>query len=246
MTPPETGEEEAMEVDNNGDTDMAAIAAHDHLHNDANVVDEDDDEDISDLEQALEAARALPLGDARQVDILLHQIIQNTSHEKNKKSHKATQLQERAVYDLTRSYCAAKRYDDVVVFLTGDAGRHFLTVAITKAKTAKVVRQVLEIVCTAAPDQLDMQESVARSIIAWTIVEKRSFLRQRVEAKLASILFQQSKYQASLVLCDDLLHELKKLDDKQLLVETHLLESKVCSAWRGVRYRFFLCWLLSF
>jgi 26S proteasome regulatory subunit N6 len=98
---------------------------------------------------------------------------------------------------------------------------------ITKAKTAKVVRQVLDIVMQAAPEALDIQASVARSIIAWTEAEKRSFLRQRVEAKLAGILFHQHKYVDALELCDRLLYELKKLDDKQLLVETHLLESKI-------------------
>jgi 26S proteasome regulatory subunit N6 len=69
--------------------------------------------------------------------------------------------------------------------------------------------------------------------VAWTEQQKRSFLRQRVEAKLASILFQQQKYVDALELCDRLLYELKKLDDKQLLVETHLLESKIHFALRN-------------
>jgi 26S proteasome regulatory subunit N6 len=70
--------------------------------------------------------------------------------------------------------------------------------------------------------------------LEWTEREKRSFLRQRVEAKLAAILFRQSKYVESLELCDRLLYELKKLDDKQLLVETHLLESRIHFALRNV------------
>lgn len=210
---------EDMEVDHKETTTTTPEEAVD-LHN-ADVVDEEDEEDVTDLEEALEKAGDLPEGAAR-VPILLD-LVQNTS----KTGPKATQLKERAVYDLTRAYCASQQYQEVVEFLTtSSAGKAFLD-HITKAKTAKVVRQVLEIVCTAAPDQLDMQESVARSIIAWTVQEKRSFLRQRVEAKLASILFAQEKYQESLRMCDELLYELKKLDDKQLLVETHLLESKI-------------------
>jgi len=178
------------------------------------------EEDVSEMEELLETASSLPEG-AQQIEPLLKVI-----NMKENDGPKATQLKERAVYDVTRAYCAAKQYDDVVQFLTGEAGQDFLT-TITKAKTAKVVRQVLDIVCTAAPEALDMQETVARNIIAWTEAEKRSFLRQRVEAKLASILFAQQKYSDALELCNELLRELKKLDDKQLLVETHLLESKI-------------------
>lgn len=181
---------------------------------------EEEEEDITALVSVLDEAAAVKSGSS-QIPFLVKAIEMTDYH-----GSKATQLRERAVYDLTRAYCAAQQYEQVVEFLTGTTGQAFLA-SITKAKTAKVVRQVLDIVCTAAPDALLMQESVARSIILWTNQEKRSFLRQRVQARLASILFQQQKYIAALELCDGLLHELKKLDDKQLLVETHLLESKI-------------------
>jgi len=63
---------------------------------------------------------------------------------------------------------------------------------------------------------------------------KRSFLRQRVEVKLASTLFLQGFYSDSLELLNRLLTELKKLDDKQLLVETYLLEAKVHHGLRSL------------
>jgi 26S proteasome regulatory subunit N6 len=59
-------------------------------------------------------------------------------------------------------------------------------------------------------------------------------LRQRVEAKLAAVLFQRNEYGAALALVDGLLVELKKLDDKQLLVETHLVESRINHGLRNV------------
>jgi len=55
-----------------------------------------------------------------------------------------------------------------------------------------------------------------------------------VEAKLAAILYEQDKYGEALTLIDNLLVELKKLDDKQLLVETHLVESKIHHGLRNV------------
>jgi 26S proteasome regulatory subunit N6 len=114
----------------------------------------------------------------------------------------------------------------VVNLLTGSTCAPFFAHA-TKAKTAKVVRAVLDAVCALAPEAYDMQSEICRNIIAWCMSEKRTFLRQRVEAKLASVLFYQDKYGEALTLLDNLLAELKKLDDKTLLVEVHLVESKV-------------------
>lgn len=197
----------------------------------ADVVDmipeDEEEEDVTALTTILDDASALPVGPQQYPHLL--KVIRDHEHT----GPKATQLKERAVYDLTRAYCAAREYDEVVAFLTGNAGNEFLT-SMTKAKTAKVVRQVLDIVCTAAPDALSMQESVARSILAWTVNEKRTFLRQRVEAKLAGILFARQTYGQALELVDRLLYELKKLDDKQLLVEIHLLESKIHFGLRNV------------
>lgn len=211
---------ERMNIDEDNATHEAAL-------HDSKVVEDEEEEDVSDLLDMLDRASDAPEGAVR-IPILLP-MITNTE----KTSTKAMQLKERAVYDLTRAYCAAQQYDDVVSFLTGQTGQTFLA-QMTKAKTAKIVRQMLDIVIQAAPEALQMQESVARAIVAWTESEKRNFLRQRVEAKLATILFHRGAYVDALELCDRLLTELKKLDDKALLVETHLLESKIHFGLRNV------------
>jgi 26S proteasome regulatory subunit N6 len=211
---------DAMEVEETNVSEEAKL-------HDSNVVEDVEEEDVSDLLDALEEAKNTKSA-VDKIPILLS-VVQNVE----KTGATAIQLKERAVYNLTRAYCAAEQYESVVQFLTGETGQHFLA-HITKAKTAKVVRQVLDIVISAAPTAYTMQESIARSIIAWTETEKRTFLRQRVEARLASILFHQHQYAEALDLCDRLLAELKKLDDKQLLVETHLLESKIHFGLRNV------------
>ena len=71
---------------------------------------------------------------------------------------KASSVKERAIYGLARSYCGTGRYDEVVTLLTGDVCRGFFDHA-TKAKCAKVVRAVLDVVCGLAPEQLDMVSS---------------------------------------------------------------------------------------
>merc|ERR1740139_1581341 len=150
--------------------------------------------------------------------------------ESSKSGPKATQLKERAVYELTRAYCKESKYSEIVAFL--ESSSFFRTV--NKAKCAKVVRQVLDIVCGLAPDEHDMQREICEKIVIWCRREKRSFLRQRVEAKLAAIMFQQNSFGEALLLIDSLLFELKKIDDKQLLVETHLMECKIHFGLRNV------------
>ncbi|CAB1341434.1 unnamed protein product [Coregonus sp. 'balchen'] len=62
--------------------------------------------------------------------------------------------------------------------------------------------------------------------IEWAKAEKRTFLRQALEARLISLYFDTKRYQEALHLGTQLLQELKKMDDKALLVEVQLLESK--------------------
>lgn len=52
----------------------------------------------------------------------------------------------------------------------------------------------------------------------------------KIENKLAELYFKQQKYTESLQLLAKLLHELKKKDDKLLIVESQLVESKVYHA----------------
>lgn len=186
---------------------------------DADVIEDDDDEDVEDLLDWMDNAKV------SNTVLLLQQVMESP-----KAGAKATQIKERAVYELTRAFCASKEYSRIVQFL--EESVFFQNV--TKAKCAKVVRQVLDIVVSLAPQELDMQREICEKIIIWCQREKRSFLRQRVEAKLASILFHQNLFADALALIDRLLSELKKLDDKQLLVETHLMESKIHFGLRNV------------
>ncbi|ORY03160.1 hypothetical protein BCR34DRAFT_448974, partial [Clohesyomyces aquaticus] len=98
-----------------------------------------------------------------------------------------------------------------------------------KAKTAKLVRQLLELFTT-IPNTADVQISVTKSCIEWAISERRGFLRQNLETRLVSLYMQKHSYYEALTLINSLLKELKRLDDKLVLVEVQLLESKVYHA----------------
>ncbi|KAL4811501.1 hypothetical protein BDV18DRAFT_150256 [Aspergillus unguis] len=98
-----------------------------------------------------------------------------------------------------------------------------------KAKTAKLVRQLLDLF-SEIPNTLDIQISVITSCIEWAVAERRSFLRQNLETRLVAIYMQKQSYYDALNLINSLLRELKRLDDKLMLVEVQLLESRVYHA----------------
>ncbi|KAJ5818416.1 26S proteasome regulatory subunit rpn6 [Penicillium riverlandense] len=98
-----------------------------------------------------------------------------------------------------------------------------------KAKTAKLVRQLLDLISD-IPNTLDLQGAVIQSCIEWAIAERRSFLRQNLQARLVAIHMQKQAYYEALTLINSLLRELKRLDDKLMLVEVQLLESRVYHA----------------
>lgn len=98
-----------------------------------------------------------------------------------------------------------------------------------KAKTAKLVRQLLDLF-DAIPNSLDIQISVTKSCIEWATSERRSFLRQNLETRLVTLYMAKQSYYDALTLINGLLRELKRMDDKLVLVEVQLLESRVYHA----------------
>ncbi|KAL5007009.1 hypothetical protein ScPMuIL_015815 [Solemya velum] len=100
---------------------------------------------------------------------------------------------------------------------------------VSKAKAAKLVRALVDLF-------LDMEAGTGKEVqlckecIDWAQEEKRTFLRQALESRLIALYFETKNYQDALLLASSLLRELKKLDDKALLVEVQLLESKIYHA----------------
>jgi 26S proteasome regulatory subunit N6 len=104
---------------------------------------------------------------------------------------------------------------------------------LAKAKTAKIVRTIIELVGT-IPNTLDIQINICKESIDWATREKRNFLRQRIESRLAALYFEKMDYPAALALINKLSREVRRLDDKALLVEIHLLESRVQHALKNI------------
>lgn len=104
-----------------------------------------------------------------------------------------------------------------------------------KARSAKIVRTLIDLVGEMnLKDVKGVQIELVRECIEWCKQEKRNFLRIRLETKLARLLLDEKFFQEALAMLRSLLLEVKKLDDKALLVEIHLLESHVHLSVRNV------------
>ncbi|KIJ45093.1 hypothetical protein M422DRAFT_29944 [Sphaerobolus stellatus SS14] len=108
--------------------------------------------------------------------------------------------------------------------------RAFMASSTAKAKTAKLIRTLLGHF-NHIPNSIPIQTRVLNDAIEWAKSEHRIFLKQSLETRLASLYLQTRAYKPAIALIDTLLTELKRLDDKLVLTEVHLLESKV---YRGI------------
>lgn len=103
--------------------------------------------------------------------------------------------------------------------------RPFLGV-VSKAKASKIVRELVDTF-------LDMGSNTGLEIplclecIEWAQSEKRTFLTQALEGRLISLYHMNGDYSLALSTIMRVMKVLKKMDDKQLLMEIQLLESKV-------------------
>lgn len=95
-----------------------------------------------------------------------------------------------------------------------------------KARTAKLVRVLVDTVASIPTAQGALVE-ICHECIDWCVREKRAFLRNRIELRLAQVYVSSGKITEGQQLLSRLLYEVKKLDDKLLLVEVHLLDAEL-------------------
>jgi len=87
-----------------------------------------------------------------------------------------------------------------------------------KPKTAKIIKFLLE-QGSKIQGKVDWQITWCIRLIQWCKEEKRTFLRQRIELRLINLYWQVENYQDGIDLLDPLLKEIRKVDDKLMLVE---------------------------
>eukprot|EP01055_Gregarina_sp_Pseudo9_P005951 Gregarina_sp_Pseudo_9__5950@NODE_962_length_2027_cov_22_169014_g902_i0_p1_GENE_NODE_962_length_2027_cov_22_169014_g902_i0NODE_962_length_2027_cov_22_169014_g902_i0_p1_ORF_typecomplete_len439_score63_14RPN6_N/PF18055_1/1_7e25RPN6_N/PF18055_1/2_8e03PCI/PF01399_27/2_3e03PCI/PF01399_27/3_6e16TPR_MalT/PF17874_1/0_00016SNAP/PF14938_6/0_12SNAP/PF14938_6/1_6e02RPN6_C_helix/PF18503_1/0_06HTH_45/PF14947_6/2_4e03HTH_45/PF14947_6/0_41_NODE_962_length_2027_cov_22_169014_g902_i01041420 len=95
-----------------------------------------------------------------------------------------------------------------------------------KARLAKITRLLIDMIPNLR-NSMELQISICERCIQWCEDEKRTFLKHRIQTKLAGLFQQLGKYSQGLDLISKLLVEVKQTDDKLLLVEIHVVESKL-------------------
>lgn len=145
-------------------------------------------------------------------------------------SSEALRIKEQAITNLSELLTQEKRANDLKDLLT--QLRPYFSL-IPKAKTAKVVRTIIDAVAK-IPNTSNLQISLCREMVEWTRTEKRMFLRLRVEVRLAALLLKNKEYTEAQSLFATLNKEVRRLDDKLLLVDIDLLESNLHFSLRNL------------
>jgi 26S proteasome regulatory subunit N6 len=169
-------------------------------------------------------AQALEAKDPSDAISILYRVLDDPSS-----SPEALRMKEQAITNLTDLLRQENRGEDLRSLLT--SLRPFFSL-IPKAKTAKIVRGIIDSVAK-IPGTSDLQISLCKEMVQWTRAEKRTFLRQRIEARLAALLMETKEYSEALTLLSGLVKEVRRLDDK-LLVDIDLLESKLHFSLRNL------------
>lgn len=102
-----------------------------------------------------------------------------------------------------------------------------------QARIAKIIRMLYDKLLT-IEGGLEAGLAIGTEIAEWCIKEKRTFLKHRIQTKLASVYFELKRYADALKTIELVLHEVRKLEDMLLLVDIHLVETKVYIALENV------------
>lgn len=141
----------------------------------------------------------------------------------NYKPEKVIDIQETSMLKLGEIYFQKKDYTKLEGHL--QSSMKLISSGFPKSKAAKVIKSLLDSFDEISID-LDETVKLTNECIAWALDQNRTFLRQYLEIKLASLLYKKNHYPDSIKVINKLLKEFKKLDDKSSLVEVQLLESK--------------------
>ncbi|KAF9034623.1 hypothetical protein BJ165DRAFT_1512645 [Panaeolus papilionaceus] len=186
----------------------------------------------STIKEQLEKAQSLASSNPKEAEKIYKAILSSTattSKEINTDDDQAQNVRDQEVAlvklgELYRDQNNAQGIAEVI-----NQSRAFMS-STAKAKTAKLIRTLLDFFIP-IPNSQAIQIKTLTDNIEWAKKEKRIFLKHSLEVRLAGLHLATQSYKSALALIDTLLTELKRLDDKMILTEVHLLESRV---YRGI------------
>jgi len=139
-------------------------------------------------------------------------------------------MKEAAIYAIADTYVANKALSDLCQLIVTVRP---LIAYMPQARIAKIIRMLFDKLLT-IEGGLEASISIGNDIVDWCIKEKRTFLKHRIQTKLGSVYLDLKKYNEALKTIDRVLYEVRKLEDMLLLVDIHLVETKVYIALENV------------
>lgn len=98
-----------------------------------------------------------------------------------------------------------------------------------KAKASRMLRTLLDL-CLQTEEMKDRKIQLCNECIEWATSQKRTFLRRSLQARLIRLHNDNASHTTALEMAGKLIAELKKMEDRELLVEVVLEESKAAFA----------------
>ena len=132
-------------------------------------------------------------------------------------------IKENAVYAVADIYVANKNLTEFIKLISGVRP---LAACMPQARVAKIIRVLYERL-PSIPGGLQATIDIGKEIVEWCKAEKRTFLKHRLQTKLSSYYMELGMYNDALKLIDEVMHEVRKLEDMMMLVDIHLVETKV-------------------
>jgi len=154
------------------------------------------------------------------------EIVEDTTHV----SEEDQKFKENAIYAIADMYVSQKALAELSKLIQYIRP---LTASMPQARVAKIVRVIYEKMLT-IEGGLEAAVETGQEIIDWCIKEKRTFLKHRMQTKLGSVFLELKKYSEALKIIDTVLFEVRKLEDMLLLVDIHLVETKIYIALENI------------
>ncbi|ODV59729.1 proteasome regulatory particle lid subunit RPN6 [Ascoidea rubescens DSM 1968] len=157
-------------------------------------------------------------------ELLYHNILYSDGNNENKLSNDySIQEKEESILDLGHLYKLTSNSEKLHSLILKST--EVLSI-IAKSKISKIIRQLIDLF-NFIPDSIDTQILSLKEAISWASKEKRSFLTQSLQLKLAQLYYKKFYFNDALNLTNSLSSHLRKLDDKNTLIEVQLLQSKI-------------------
>lgn len=146
-------------------------------------------------------------------------------------TEKLVEQQEKSILGLCKIYFIQEDEAKLVDLI--NRSREIMRGSFAKSKTAKIIKHLLDTTektfkwkNKSEEYAIDLSIKTTKECIDWSIEEKRTFLKQALQIRLAVLYYKKQHYNESLSIINPLISEFKKLDDKSSLVDVQLLESK--------------------